>query len=143
MALTKDQLLAEVASKLAGNPKITAEKLREVLTDMLDATITGVNENDLKGFKVESDLSGKFAVGINGDSVSLVKLNNSDEALMFVTVNDFGISLSIQDESDPTTTIFKLELTSDGKLFIQGLPTSNPNQTNRIWNDNGTLKISS
>ena len=36
-----------------------------------------------------------------------------------------------------------IDIQNDGKVFIRNLPTSEPTESGRLWNDNGTLKIKS
>jgi hypothetical protein len=37
----------------------------------------------------------------------------------------------------------KIELKGTGEVYIRNLPTSQPTESHRVWNDNGTLKITS
>eukprot|EP01052_Picozoa_sp_SAG31_P050984 SAG31_NODE_11895_length_987_cov_117.479730_1_plen_69_part_00 len=35
-----------------------------------------------------------------------------------------------------------IEIKSEGEIYFRNLPTTQPSKSNRLWNDNGTLKIS-
>ena len=37
----------------------------------------------------------------------------------------------------------KIELKGNGEVYFRNLPTSQPSESHRVWNDNGTLKITS
>ena len=50
-----------------------------------------------------------------------------------------GTARDMELQTDSTT---RITVKSNGAILFSGLPTSNPNVANQLWNDGGTLKIS-
>jgi hypothetical protein len=137
MSFTKAQLIGLINTNLANASNITAAELRQVLLDTLDATITGENSDTQKSFQV-----GNYVVSANLTTIRFARLYPitliSD---LIVVINDTdGISIIKNDPSG--TLISRIRMDNDGKIFVEGLPTSDPSNTGQMYVDSGTLKIS-
>ena len=140
MSLTKQQLLAQVVTFFTTPPKITAANLRTFLNNFLDSAITGVNQDNLKVFEVARNDGWRYNVGATDTGAGIQLIDDNSIQRVNISIGSFSqAQIEIKDASGQRVSILEFDL--DGKIFIEGLPTSNPSTANQLWNDGGTLKI--
>jgi hypothetical protein len=137
MSFTKAQLIGLINSNLANASNITAAELRQVLLDTLDATITGVNSDTQKVVRI-----GDYIINIEGDNINISKFhaNTTDVNIQLIISDSDGYELTSFDPSG--SVISRIQMDNDGKIFVTGIPTSDPSNTGQLYNDSGTLKLS-
>lgn len=140
MSLTKQQLLAQLTTNFTPPPKITAANLRTFLNNFLDSAITGVNQDNLKVFAVERNDGWKNVVSVTDTGIGIGLLDTNGENRVSISIgSNKEARILINDASGQLVSLLEFDL--DGKIFIEGLPTSNPGTANQLWNDGGTLKV--
>ena len=101
----------------------------------VDSTSTLTGDVTVGGTSAFSMTRGTVGTGTNGGSFTIQGQSSG------LNTGDTGGNLLLKAGGGATKGQILIETFS--QLIINGLPTSDPNVTNAVWNDGGTLKISS
>jgi len=135
----------------AVGPLIKFEKTANGADDDVLGTISWTGDDEGGGVVSYASISGRIADATNGEEAGKLIINvaaydgQSTQGLLIDgdTDADGEVDVTISSGAGSTTTVSGGLTVTGASVIFSNLPTSDPGVSNQLWNDSGTLKISS
>lgn len=122
-----------------GNYNMSADNLN-ILYGTSSARISDIYAKKIDINSINGSDGSKAVLGVRGSEISLP--NNAIGSIWIRNYNGTSLFITKNWAQLATNNNQGFRVLNDGSVLVQGLPTTDPQVENQLWNDNGVLKIS-